>query len=132
MLLKEYILFIGYLHYLSVHFHSCYFHIQYHGGIREITSMPVQIFYYIINTTKKHQTLLYHVRTYDRKKGPDLNVTPPPLPPVHCFQLRPCVGTYFQQLSRHVFSKVIACFKQNILKQIYCKRPSTTKQIDRV
>ena len=34
------ILFIGCLHYLPVHFYSC-FYIQYHGGIREITSMSL-------------------------------------------------------------------------------------------
>ena len=44
ILLKGYILFIGCLYYLSVHFHSCYFYIQNHRGIRDITSMPVQIF----------------------------------------------------------------------------------------
>ena len=26
--------------YLSLHFHSCSFYVQYHGGRREITSMP--------------------------------------------------------------------------------------------
>ena len=36
ILLKGYILFIGCLYYLSVHFHSCCFYTQYHGGIREI------------------------------------------------------------------------------------------------
>ena len=41
ILLKECILFIGCLHYLPVHFHSCCFYIQYHGGVREITSMPL-------------------------------------------------------------------------------------------
>ena len=41
ILLKEYILFIGCLNYLSVHFHSCCFNIQYHGGRGEISSMPV-------------------------------------------------------------------------------------------
>ena len=28
--------------------HSCYFYIQYYGGIREIASMPVQIFCFIL------------------------------------------------------------------------------------
>ena len=37
---KEYLLFVGCLYYLSAHFHSYCFYIQYHGGIREITSMP--------------------------------------------------------------------------------------------
>ena len=41
ILLKEHILFVGCLYYVLVHFHSCCFYIQYHGGIREITSMPV-------------------------------------------------------------------------------------------
>ena len=58
ILLKEYVLFIGCLYYLSVHCHSCCLYIQHHGGIREITSTPVQIFcfimFYIINTMKKH------------------------------------------------------------------------------
>ena len=31
ILLKEYILFIGCLYYLSIHFHSCCFYVQYHG-----------------------------------------------------------------------------------------------------
>ena len=43
-LLKEYILFIGCLYYFSVHFHAYCFYIQCHGGLREITSMPVLIF----------------------------------------------------------------------------------------
>ena len=41
ILLKKYILFIVCLYCLSVHFHSCCFYIQYHGGIREINSMLV-------------------------------------------------------------------------------------------
>ena len=39
---------IFYLYYLSVHCHSCYFYIQYYGGIRAIASMPVQIFCFIL------------------------------------------------------------------------------------
>ena len=35
-----------------------------------------------------------------------------------------------QQLSRYV-SKVIECLEQNIQKQIDCKRPSNTKQMNR-
>ena len=35
-----------------------------------------------------------------------------------------------QQLSRYV-SKVIECLEQNIRKQIDCKRPSNTKQMNR-
>ena len=35
-----------------------------------------------------------------------------------------------EQLIRYVFSKVIECFKQNVRKQIDCKRPSNTKQMD--
>ena len=38
ILLKGYILFIGSLYYLSIHFYSCCFYIRYPG---EITSMPV-------------------------------------------------------------------------------------------
>ena len=34
-------LFIGCLYYLSVHFHSCYFYIQYHRDSREITFMSL-------------------------------------------------------------------------------------------
>ena len=34
--------------YFSVHFHSCCFYIQYHRGIREITSMPVKVFCFIL------------------------------------------------------------------------------------
>ena len=43
MLLKEHILFIRFLYllYLSVHFHSYYFYMQYHGTITEITFMTV-------------------------------------------------------------------------------------------
>ena len=37
-----------------------------------------------------------------------------------------------QQLSQYVFSKVIECLEQNIWKQIDCKRPSSTKQINGV
>ena len=36
-----------------------------------------------------------------------------------------------QQLSRYV-SKVIECLEQNIRKQIDCKRPSNTKQMNRL
>ena len=35
-----------------------------------------------------------------------------------------------QQFSRYVFSKVIECLEQNIRKQIDCKRPSNTKQMN--
>ena len=35
-----------------------------------------------------------------------------------------------QQFIRYVFSKVIECLEQNIRKQIDCKRPSNTKQIN--
>ena len=38
----------------------------------------------------------------------------------------------YQQFIRYVFSKVIECLEQNIRKQIDCKRPSNTKQINRV
>ena len=31
-----------------------------------------------------------------------------------------------------MFSKVIECFEQNIREQIDCKRPPSTKQINRV
>ena len=48
LLLKEYILFIGCLNYLSVHFHSCCFFIQYHGGIRELTFIPVWTYRFIL------------------------------------------------------------------------------------
>ena len=34
------------------------------------------IMFYIINTTKKHETLLYHVRTSDTKKFPISTFTP--------------------------------------------------------
>ena len=44
ILLKEYILFIGRLYYLSVLFHSCSFYNQYRGSIREIASMLLYIF----------------------------------------------------------------------------------------
>ena len=37
-----------------------------------------------------------------------------------------------QQLIRYVFSKVIECLEQNIRKQIDCKRPSNTKQMNRL
>ena len=42
------ILFTDCLYYLPVHCHSCCFYIQLHGGIREITSMPVYIFCFIL------------------------------------------------------------------------------------
>ena len=35
-----------------------------------------------------------------------------------------------QQLIRYVFSKVIECLEQNIRKQIDCKRPSNTNQMN--
>ena len=37
-----------------------------------------------------------------------------------------------QQLIRYVFSRVIECLEQNIRKQIDCKRPSNTKQMNRL
>ena len=37
-----------------------------------------------------------------------------------------------QQLIRYVFSKVIECLEQNIRKQIDCKKPSNTKQMNRL
>ena len=35
-----------------------------------------------------------------------------------------------QQLSGYMFSKVIECLEKNIRKQIDCKRPSNTKQMN--
>ena len=35
-----------------------------------------------------------------------------------------------QQLIRYVFSRVIECLEQNIRKQIHCKRPSNTRQMN--
>ena len=37
-----------------------------------------------------------------------------------------------QQLSRYVFSNEIECFEQNIQRQVDCKRPSSTKQMNGV
>ena len=37
-----------------------------------------------------------------------------------------------QQISWYVFSNVIECLEQNIRKQINCKRPSNTKQMNLV
>ena len=37
-----------------------------------------------------------------------------------------------QQLSRYVFSELIECLVQHILEQIDCKRPTSTKQMNRV
>ena len=37
-----------------------------------------------------------------------------------------------RQFIRYVFSKVIKSFERNIRKQIDCKIPSTTKQIEKV
>ena len=36
------------------------------------------------------------------------------------------------KLIRYMFSKVIECLEQNIRKQIDCKKPSSTKQTNRV
>ena len=47
------ILFIGCLHYLSVHFHSCSFYIQYHVSIRELT--PCQCRYFVFNCVLYYQ-----------------------------------------------------------------------------
>ena len=66
-LLKEYILFIGYLYYLSGHCHSWRYNTDYlHAGI----DILFYIMFYIINTMKKHETLLYHLLTYDTNKVP--------------------------------------------------------------
>ena len=35
------------------------------------------------------------------------------------------------QLSRYMFSKFVECLERNIWKQIYCERPSSTKQMNR-
>ena len=37
-----------------------------------------------------------------------------------------------QETSRYVFSKVVECLEQNVWKQIDYKRPSNTKQMNRV
>ena len=37
-----------------------------------------------------------------------------------------------QQLIRYLSAKVMECLEQNIRKQINCKRPLSTKQINRV
>ena len=87
------------LHYvhLSVHFHLCCFYMQYHRGIREITSIHASIdilFYmmsYIINMMKI-ETLDSFIRHsyFQYKRGHELNLHPPP-PPVHYLQLRSCL-----------------------------------------
>ena len=72
---KEYILFIDCLYYLSVHCYSCcflytvswrymkdYFHVS--------INILFYIMFYIINTMKKHWTLLCQIRTFDTKKVP--------------------------------------------------------------
>ena len=38
---RVYFIFKLFIFFLSVHFHSCCFYVQYHGDIREISSIPV-------------------------------------------------------------------------------------------
>ena len=65
--------------YLSVHFRSCCFYIHCHGGIREITYMPLL---YYVDSTSIDSFILRSYLQY--KKGPDLNLPPLPPPfPVH-------------------------------------------------
>ena len=82
--MNEYILFICCLYYLSVHFHSYSFYIQYRGGIREITSLPPCQYKYcalcsILLTRWRSIRFFYHVRAYETKKDP-IWACPPPLP----------------------------------------------------
>ena len=62
---SQYILFIGCLYYLSLHFHSWCFYIQYHRGIGEITSMLKKIFCFnlcsILSTWWRNIRLFYNV-----------------------------------------------------------------------
>ena len=78
-----YILFIDCLYYLSVHFHSCCFYNQYHGCIREITSMPVSIFCFTLCSillTWWRNIRLFYTSYLRYKKVPNLNLSPPPSP----------------------------------------------------
>ena len=67
---------MGCLHY------SYSFYMQYHGGIREITSMPVLTFYFMLcsilligrKTRFFFTTFVFMIQ----KKDPDLNLTPSP------------------------------------------------------
>ena len=70
--MKEYVLFIGCLYYLSVHFHSCCFHILYHGGIREITFIPVWTHRFILcSILLTRWRNLYTKFVLKIQKGPD-------------------------------------------------------------
>ena len=68
---------IGCLYYFSLHFHSCCFYIQYHGGIKEI---PCEYRYFVLNYILHYQhdeeTLdSFIAPSYLRyKKGSDLNL----------------------------------------------------------
>ena len=78
-MLKVYILFIGCLYYLSAQFHSCCFYIQYHRSVREITTIPVKIFCFILCSilfTRWRNTPLHTMFVLAIKKGPDLNLAP--------------------------------------------------------
>ena len=59
---------------LSIHCYSFCFYIQYHGGIKDITTMSVKTFCFILCsvllTSWRNIRLLHHIRTYNTKKDP--------------------------------------------------------------
>ena len=96
ILLNEHILLMCCLYYLSVHFHSYSFYIQYRGGIREITSLhPCQYKYCalcsILLTRWRSIRFFYHVRAYETKKVP-IWACPTPLPVSPLFVATPLNG----------------------------------------
>ena len=90
MLLKEYILFIDCLYYLSVDCHSCCLYIQHHGGITEITSTPVQIFCSVLCSillTQRRNIRLFYTTFFPTIQKRSWSETGPLVP---CLYLRPC------------------------------------------
>ena len=98
IILKEFISFIGCLYHLSVHLYSFCFYIQYHGGLREINSMAIYIFCFILCSIllRDEETLdsFIHVRTYDAKKVPIWTCPPLPPPQVHYYSYAPVNDWY--------------------------------------
>ena len=80
--------------YLSVHFHSCCFYIQYHRGIRAITSMPVKVFCFILTRCRNIRffyttfVLIIQKRPRFEPGPPNLQFVPTPLLQVWRFSFR--------------------------------------------
>ena len=114
--MEECILFVGCLYYLSLHCHSCCFYTKYHGGIREITSMPVYIYIHV--TRWRNIRLFYNTFVLAMQKRSRFE----PGYPVHYLWLRP-----WYSLGTTKLSKLLFCWLLLLLTKVVSGRSSVKK-----